>query len=101
MSPIIPPKVSEVELDNRFTYHAPIPGQLPRYAGIRQAFRQVAGLINDTCPACRETATALTHLETAMFHANAAIARHPHALPADAPEPVPPVESEPELLPAD
>ena len=80
---------SPAELDNRFAYHAPTPGQVVKYGALRTAARNLAGLFCDLCPDSRETAAALTHLETALFFANAAIARHPEPPPNPAPPPQP------------
>ena len=63
-------------LDNDFCYHAPTSEQIPKYQGLRAAFKNLATEIVETCPDSRERSTALTHLETAMFWANASIARN-------------------------
>lgn len=64
------------EFRKRFTYHAPNGDQSVRYERLRNAFRDMACLIDGEVPDSREKATALTHLETAMFWANAGIARN-------------------------
>lgn len=64
------------ELRKRFTYHAPQGNQAERYGHLRSAFAGLANHIDMTVPDSREKATALTHLETAMFWANAGIARN-------------------------
>lgn len=63
-------------IESDFTYHPPKDGQGLTYNQIRQAAREFALLIVDLCPLSREQSTALTRLEEAVFHANAAIARH-------------------------
>jgi len=63
------------ELTNRFTYHAPKPGQNVLYIAIRSKAKELAQLINESCPDSRESALAFTNLEQAVFWANAAIAR--------------------------
>jgi hypothetical protein len=63
------------ELAIRFTYHAPQGTQPERYQAIRDAAAQLADLIVSTTPDSREQALAITHLETAVMFANAAIAR--------------------------
>jgi hypothetical protein len=65
------------QIENNFRYHAPKPGQPEKYEAIRAKAKELAILIDDTCPNGREKATALTHLETGVFWANAAIARNP------------------------
>ena len=64
------------DLENRFTYHAPKPGQPERYEKIRKEAKNLAIYIADECPNSREKSLALTKLEEAVFWANAAIARH-------------------------
>ncbi len=64
------------DLDTRFTYHAPKDGQPERYELIRSQARQFAVLINVNVPDSREKSLAITHLETAVMFANAAIARN-------------------------
>ncbi len=62
--------------ENNFTYHAPKPGQPEKYTAIREKAKEMAYLIEELCPASRESSVAVTHLETAVFWANAAIARN-------------------------
>ena len=76
------------DLENRFTHHppaeldddrdlslaAPRP-QIPRYKKIRETAKLFAFDLNDMCPESREKSLAFTHLEEAVFWANAAIAR--------------------------
>lgn len=63
-------------LDNQFTYHAPKPGQQERYIDLRREAKTLATIIMTNCPPSRERSVALTNLETAIFWANAAIARN-------------------------
>jgi hypothetical protein len=63
-------------INNDFVYHAPFGDQVARYASLREAARELAiKIVNDT-PISREQSLALTHLEEAVFYANAAIARN-------------------------
>lgn len=64
------------DLDNRFTYHAPKNGQASRYSGIRNEVMELALYLADMCPPSRELSLAITHLEEAVFWANASISRH-------------------------
>lgn len=64
------------DLENRFTYHPPKGDQVHRYAFLRSEALTLAKSIASTVPPGRERALALTHLETAIFFANAAIARN-------------------------
>lgn len=68
--------LSPDEVRKRFIYHAPKGDQTHRYEQLRAAFASVATLVDGLVPDSREKATALTHLETAMFWANAGIARN-------------------------
>ena len=64
------------ELARRFTYHAPKGDQAERYEQLRAAFGTVATLVDALVPNSREKSVAMTELETAMFWANAGIARN-------------------------
>lgn len=64
------------DLENRFTYHAPKENQAARYSAIRAEVRDLALYLGENCPPSRELSLALTHLEEAVFWANASIARN-------------------------
>lgn len=70
------------DLKNRFTYHAPGPGQPEIYAEIRRRALELAEHMDEVCPDSRELSLAITHLEQAVMWVNAGIARHT----GDAPE---------------
>jgi hypothetical protein len=63
------------DVDTRFTYHAPTPGQPAIYNELREHARQFAIHLVDVVPNSRELSLALTKLEEAVMHANAGIAR--------------------------
>lgn len=63
------------ELETRFTYHAPKPGQPEKYEALRATAKELAYLIEKLTPPSREQALALTKLEEAVMWAHAAIAR--------------------------
>lgn len=63
-------------IESDFKYHAPKPGQPEKYEDIRTLAKTLARRLVELCPEGRELSTALTHLETAVMHAIAAIARH-------------------------
>lgn len=65
-----------VEMENRFTYHAPKPGQPDQYKLIRETAKGLAKTIDNTCPDCREKSIAFTKLEEVVMWANAGIARY-------------------------
>jgi hypothetical protein len=62
-------------VENDFTYHPPKGDQVERYGFIRAAGLNAARTLVEHCPPSRELSLALTHLETAVMMANAAIAR--------------------------
>lgn len=74
-------KALNPKIENNFTYHAPTPGQPEKYEKLRAKAKELAYLIEELCPASREQSVALTELETAVFWANAAIARNPVKAP--------------------
>jgi hypothetical protein len=68
-------RVAPADLDRRFSYHAPSAERAMAHAEVRAAFREMAERLTDALPPGREVALVLTHLEEAMFWANAALAR--------------------------
>lgn len=69
-------RMDQADIDNRFTYHPPKDGQAGVYEAVRAAAKHLAEFYNEVCPDGREKSLAITHLETAVFWANAAIARN-------------------------
>ena len=67
--------MNDPEIEKNFTYHAPKAGQPEQYENLRAKAKELAYLIKELAPKSREQSVALTHLETAVFWANAAIAR--------------------------
>jgi len=59
-----------------FVYHPPTGNQPERYQKIRDKAKELALLINLSCPESREKSLAFTKIEESMFWANAAIARN-------------------------
>lgn len=66
----------EEQIEKAFTYHAPKDGQPEKYQTVRSKAKELAYLINETCPASRERSLAMTKLEEAVMWANASIARN-------------------------
>lgn len=62
------------QIDNVFTYHAPRGTQQERYVAIREAAREFARLLNRCCPESREKSIAFTQLQQCVQMANASIA---------------------------
>ena len=61
------------DLENRFTYHSPKPGQPEKYVKLRDAGKELGYLIKELAPVSREQSLALTKLEEAIMWANAAM----------------------------
>jgi hypothetical protein len=66
--------MTDEQIRNIFSYHAPFGNQAARYEAIRTEARTLAFIIDDNCPESREKALALTNLQQAVMWANAAIA---------------------------
>jgi len=64
------------QIETAFTYHSPKADQPERYTAIRAKAKELALFIVDNTPGSREQSVAITHLEEAIFWANAAIARN-------------------------
>lgn len=69
------------DLERRFTYHPPKPGQPEIYESIRAEAHRFARLIDESVPDGREKALALTKLEEAVMWANAGVARSSSSSP--------------------
>jgi hypothetical protein len=67
--------MTDQDINNRFTYHAPQKGQPEKYDEIRDKARNYAHRLNFLLPESREKSLAITHLEEVVFWANASIAR--------------------------
>lgn len=68
--------MTQEQLDNNFKYHAPQGDQTDRYQAIRDQAKELAELINKTCPESREKSLAMTNIEQGVMWANASIARN-------------------------
>lgn len=66
--------ITDVELDNWFTYHAPNHEQLRAFAEVRDAARIFASAIVKWTPACPDQTAAIRKVREATMTANAAIA---------------------------
>jgi len=67
--------MTQQEIDNNYQYHSPEGDQQERYQAIRAKARELAELVNESCPASRELSIGHTQLETAVMWFNASIAR--------------------------
>lgn len=70
---MIPP-ISDAQLDNWFSYHAPTPDQIPQFQAIRMAGEHLAKTIRDNAPPSADVSAAVRHVREAVMTANAAIA---------------------------
>jgi hypothetical protein len=68
-------KIGE-QIERTFTYHSPKNDQPDRYVMLRDKAKDLAYDIVKNTPSSREQSLAITHLEEAIFYANAAIARN-------------------------
>lgn len=63
----------QYEILSRFAFHTPDESGKKAMTNIRKKVRELAFLIQETCPETREKATALTQLSFVMMSANSAI----------------------------
>ena len=68
--------MTNAEIENNYSYHAPKDDQPDRYEKIRYKAKMLAAYINEYCPDSREKSLAMTKLEEAVMWANASIARN-------------------------
>lgn len=75
------------DVKNRFKFHPSTEVTGPQHDAVRADLGRLALKVAKNLPISREQSLALTHLEEAMFWANAAIARNPQpdAASSDAP----------------
>jgi hypothetical protein len=66
--------MTQEQIENTFTYHAPKGNQQERYILIRDMAKKLAEVINVNCPESREKSLALTSVQQTSMWANAAIA---------------------------
>jgi len=66
--------ITDKDLENWFTYHAPKPDDPPKYLAIREAGLLLAKTIRDNTPACADQTAAIRKVREAVATANASIA---------------------------
>lgn len=66
--------MTEVEIENNFTYHAPSADMLPKFEKVRNKAKELSLLINELVPNGREQSLAQTKLQEVVMWANAGIA---------------------------
>jgi hypothetical protein len=57
-----------------FTYNTPNPDNEAKFVAIREAALELARVISDNAPACRDRDAAIRHVRDAVYTANASIA---------------------------
>lgn len=68
-------RITQGDLNNRFTYHPPTVEQANDYVKLRQAALSFATLIVQVVPPGRQCSLAITAVEEAVMRANAGIAQ--------------------------
>ncbi len=66
--------MTEAEIEEMFTYHAPRPGQPERYQAIRDAAKHLALVIIANTPRSADQSAAIRELRLCVMTANASIA---------------------------
>lgn len=66
--------ITQVDIDNWFTYHSPTANQIPKYEEIRNAAKQLAEVIIENTPSSADQTAAIRKVREAVMTANAAIA---------------------------
>jgi hypothetical protein len=67
-------QITEELLNDLFTYHAPTPEQLPKYAAINAAAKAFAKAILDNTSSCADQSHAIRLIRDARMWGNAAVA---------------------------
>jgi hypothetical protein len=67
-------QITDEELQNWFTYHAPGEVEIAKYALIRSSALALARIIVHECPPCADTTASIRKLREAVMTANASIA---------------------------
>lgn len=66
--------MNPITIEDTFTYHKPFGDQPQRYEKLREKAKELAYLIEESCPNSREKSLAMTSLQQAIMWANASIA---------------------------
>lgn len=68
------PRITDEEIEDLFTYHAPKPGQPERYQAIREAAKNLAKVIVANTPPSADQSASIRELRVCVMTANASIA---------------------------
>lgn len=66
--------ISQKDMDNWFSYHAPNPEQLVAYNDIRQAAKIYAETVNKHVPDCADKTAAMRKIRESVMASNLAVA---------------------------
>ena len=66
--------ITQDDIDNWFSYHAPSPDQIMSYEIIREQAKELAIAMLAACPPCADTTVAFRKLRETVMAANQAIA---------------------------
>ena len=66
--------LDQEQLENWFSYHAPVGDQAERYAAIRAAAKVFAAKLLELCPESADRTVAIRHVRDAVYSGNASIA---------------------------
>lgn len=70
------PKFSDEVLSDIFTYHAPTPDQIPKYAAIRESALAFVKVLRDNTPESPDQTVAIRNIREAVMWANSSIANN-------------------------
>lgn len=66
--------ITNEDIEELFTYHAPKPGQPERYQAIREAAKNLAKVIVENTPPSPDQSASIRDLRISVMQANASIA---------------------------
>ncbi|HEY3499463.1 MAG TPA: hypothetical protein VGK73_32460 [Polyangiaceae bacterium] len=65
--------VTKQNIEDVFTYHAPLPDQVVALQAVREAAKRLTHAILENAPQCADQQAAIRHVREAVMTANAAI----------------------------
>lgn len=66
--------MTDQQLEDIFSYHAPTPDQLPKYEAVNKAFLECAKVVNEIAPDGAGKTVAIRKLSDARMACNASVA---------------------------
>lgn len=72
--------LSNEEIQDRVTYHAPSPKGVERHQALSEAAAYFMSVVNGIVPEGREKSLAITNIEQAKMWASAGVARNPETV---------------------